>query len=66
MLMEAMMRKATEEDKERIIDLLAKSFDANQSVNYLVPQDEKRLKRIRALMDYSFEICREFGEIFIS
>ncbi|HEY0668474.1 MAG TPA: GNAT family N-acetyltransferase [Sphingobacteriaceae bacterium] len=48
------------------MDILTKSFDDNQSVNYIVQQDSKRLERIRALMDYSFEVCHSFGEVFLS
>ncbi len=60
------MKKAAYADKNLIIDILAKSFDANTSVNYIIKQDKKRKKRIRALMDYSFEMCNAFGDVFIS
>ncbi|MES2329807.1 MAG: GNAT family N-acetyltransferase [Bacteroidota bacterium] len=60
------MKKAAYADKNLIIDILAKSFDANTSVNYIIKQDKKREKRIRALMDYSFEMCKAFGDVFIS
>lgn len=60
------MIKAKVDDKPLIIDILSKSFDDNKSVNYIVKQDGKRLKRINALMDYSFEVCNAFGEVFLS
>lgn len=60
------MKIADYTDKNRIIEILAKSFDTNQSVNYIVQQDEKRSGRIRALMDYSFEVCYAFGKVFLS
>jgi hypothetical protein len=60
------MIKATYSEKELVIDILSKSFDTNKSVNYIVKQDAKRLRRIRALMDYSFEVCYSFGEVFFS
>ena len=60
------MRQAKFEEKNLIIDILTQSFESNQSVNYIIPQDEKRIKRIRALMDYSFEVCNLFGDVFIS
>lgn len=60
------MIKATDRDKQLILEILTASFDANQSVNYIIRQDNKRNKRIRALMDYSFETCRRFGDVFIS
>ncbi len=60
------MKKAESSDKDLIVDILTKSFDTNQSVNYIVKQDEKRLKRISVLMDYSFEVCYLFGDVFLS
>lgn len=60
------MIKASYDDKKRIVDILRQSFDTNKSVNYIIPQDSKREKRIAALMDYSFELCYHFGEVFLS
>ena len=60
------MIKATFKDKDKVIDILAKSFDDNQSVNYIVKQDKKRNQRIRKLMAYSFDICYLYGEVFLT
>lgn len=60
------MKNANYEDKSLVTDILTKSFDTNQSVNYIAKQDGKRLKRISALMDYSFEVCYMFGDVFLS
>lgn len=60
------MKVADYVDKNRVIEILARSFDKNQSVNYIVQQDEKRPERIRALMHYSFEVCYAFGRVFLS
>ncbi len=60
------MIKANYDEKNLVVEILTKSFEANQSVNYIVKQDGKRLMRIRALMDYSYEICYSFGDVFIS
>jgi ribosomal protein S18 acetylase RimI-like enzyme len=60
------MRKATTADKHFILDLLTQSFTDNKSVNYVVRQDQKRLVRIRKLMDYSFNMCQTFGEVWVS
>ncbi len=46
--------------------MLVDSFENNKSVNYIVSQDKKRLKRIKALMKYSFEVCYHFGDIFLT
>ena len=60
------MLKASYQDKEWILDILCKSFDINKSVNYVVKQDDHRKRRIRILMDYSFEICFRYGQIYLS
>lgn len=61
-----MMTEATAKDKGLIIDILTQSFQDNQSVNYLIPPDGRRLNRIRALMDYSYETCKLFGKVYLS
>lgn len=60
------MIKATYKDKTIVIDILSEAFDKNISVNYVVKQDKKRKKRIRKLMEYSFEMCYMFGQIYLS
>ncbi|PWK68300.1 acetyltransferase (GNAT) family protein [Mucilaginibacter oryzae] len=60
------MIKAIKNDKELVINILSRSFATNQSVNYIVRQDHKKKKRIAALMDYSFELCSSFGDVWLS
>jgi len=60
------MIRAIATDKDLIVKILSHSFEANPSVNYIVRQDNKRLKRITALMDYSFERCFMFGDVWLS
>ena len=60
------MKKAEDKDKTLVVNILTKSFDTNQSVNYIVKQDNNRVRRIRALMGYSYEVCRSFGDVFLS
>ena len=60
------MIKAAAEDKPLILDILSKSFDNNRSVNYIIKNGHYQKKSIHALMEYSFEICSLFGEIFLS
>jgi ribosomal protein S18 acetylase RimI-like enzyme len=60
------MIKAKTDDKALVIDLLSQSFDDNQSVNYIIRQDKKRIQRVRSLMDYSYEVCSDFGEVLVS
>lgn len=60
------MTKAIYNDKSRIVDILTQSFEDNKSVNYIVKQDRNRLKRIKALMSYSFDVCYLFGDALLS
>ncbi|WP_158856387.1 GNAT family N-acetyltransferase [Lunatibacter salilacus] len=57
------MRKATQKDRSKIVDILLKSFRKNKSVNYIAGEKEKK---IRYLMEYSFDSCMDTGEVFIS
>ncbi len=60
------MIKANLDDKPLVLDILTASFIDNKSVNYIIQQDNKKHQRMRALMDYSFEICSLFGKVFLS
>ena len=60
------MRRATVKDKQLVIDILKKSFDDNKSVNYVVKQGGRREERIKGLMEYSFDMCFAFGEVWMS
>jgi|APTNR8051073442_1049403.scaffolds.fasta_scaffold00018_179 ribosomal protein S18 acetylase RimI-like enzyme len=60
------MKRADINQKSLVVDILSKSFDDNRSVNYVVKQDSKRQARIRRLMDYSFDICNAFGDVWMA
>jgi ribosomal protein S18 acetylase RimI-like enzyme len=60
------MKRALAHQKTLIVDILSKSFDDNKSVNFVVKQDYIRKERIRRLMEYSFNVCHAFGEVWIS
>jgi len=55
-----------QKEKELVINIIAEAFEENQSVNYVVKQDAKRKKRIRSLIDYSYEICKKYGEVIVN
>ncbi|MDO6437013.1 GNAT family N-acetyltransferase [Cyclobacterium sp. 1_MG-2023] len=57
------MRKATQNDREKVVTILLKAFKKNKSVNYIAGKEEEK---IRYLMEYSFENCIDMGEVFIS
>jgi ribosomal protein S18 acetylase RimI-like enzyme len=60
------MKRATEKDRIRVVEILSQSFENNRSVNYVVKQDANRQQRIRGLMSYSFDVCNAFGEVWMS
>ncbi|EHQ24678.1 GNAT family N-acetyltransferase [Mucilaginibacter paludis] len=60
------MIKAQITDKDAVVRLLTQAFEDNQSVNYIVRNGARRTERIMALMDYSFEMCSLFGEVWLS
>jgi len=60
------MIQATYQDKNTVVDILAKSFVDNKSVNYIIKQNVKRERRIQQLMAYSFEVCYAFGRVYLS
>ncbi len=60
------MQRASIAEKENIVDILTRSFLDNKSVNYAIKQDARREQRIKKLMEYSFDICSLFGDVFIS
>lgn len=60
------MIRADYKDKNLVVNILARSFDNNKSVNYIIKQDSKRVQRLESLIDYSFDVCYLFGAIFLS
>ena len=60
------MTRASNTDKEKIVNILTDSFDDNKSVNYIIKQDVKRKQRIKRLMEYSYDVCNLFGEVFVT
>lgn len=60
------MIKANYDDKPLVVDILSESFNLNKSVNYIIKQNSQRRRKIRRLMEYSFELCYMFGEVYLS
>lgn len=60
------MTIANSQDKTRIIDILTEAFAQNQSVNFICKQDEKRMRRIRSLMEYAFNLCNSYGKVLLN
>ncbi|TFB28366.1 GNAT family N-acetyltransferase [Pedobacter alluvionis] len=62
----AVMIKATHEDKDLVAGLLTRSFENNQTINYLIPKGKNRISRIGMLMQYAFYRCHLQGDVFLS
>lgn len=60
------MERAGRDERKLVVDILTDSFDTNKSVNYVVNQDVNRKDRVRSLMEYSFDMCNAFGEVWLS
>ncbi len=60
------MVKAESADRNIVVDILAQSFDSNKSFNAIVKQDEKRVLRIRKIFEYYFDICSEYGHVYLT
>jgi len=60
------MIRAENKDRALVADILTRSFDQNKSVNYIIRQGKRRSERIRMLMEYSFDICCQYGDVFLS
>lgn len=52
--------------KSVVVEILTEAFDTNITVNYIVKQDKKRVQRIKALMNYAFDMCQQYGHIYLS
>lgn len=60
------MIKAELIDKQTVTDILTDSFSDNRSVNYVIPQNNKKMERIQKLMAYSFDVSFASGDVYLS
>ena len=63
------MVKAGKEDRDHVVGILHSAFEAihdNNSINFIVKQDEKRSERIKALMEFLVDDSLDFGEVLLS
>lgn len=52
--------------RQKVIDILFHSFYDNGSVNFVIKQDDKKERRIRDLLEYSYEKGERFGKVYLS
>lgn len=60
------MKRATTADKKLVIGILTDSFRDNKSVQYIIQGSKDKDRALWELMDYSFEMCMSFGDVFLS
>lgn len=63
------MIRASKEDRDHVVGILHSAFEAihdNNSINFIVKQDEKRSERIKALMEFLVDDSFDFGEVLLS
>lgn len=60
------MTKTITINKSNVINILTQSFVDNKSVNYIIKQDSKKQQRIQTLMNYSYNLCSEFGKVYVN
>ena len=60
------MIRAGRKEKKLVVDILAKSFEDNGSVNYVIKEEGDKLEHVRQLIDYSFDVCNAFGDVWLS
>lgn len=60
------MERADNSDRDIIVNILINSFRDNKSVNYIIKQDSKKELRLKRLMEYSHDVCKLSGDVFIT
>lgn len=60
------MKRAENTDRDTIVNILVEAFKDNKSVNYIIKQDAKKDVRLKRLMEYSHDICKLYGDVFIT
>ena len=63
------MIRASKEDKIEVVNILVEAFEpimVDSAINLVVKQDDKRIERMKVLMEYLFDKAIRTGEIFLS
>lgn len=55
-----------QDKQQRVLEILTRSFETNQSANFVIKQDRKKNKRMRVLIAYSIAYGELFGEVWLS
>ncbi|MDC8100393.1 GNAT family N-acetyltransferase [Chryseobacterium rhizosphaerae] len=63
------MRKATSQDREKVVAILCEAFiDVHipNSINFVVKNSGNRYKRLKGLMEFQFDVSMLDGSVFLS
>lgn len=63
------MKKATSEDREKVVAILCEAFidiRIPNSINFVIKNSGNRYKRLRALMEFQFDVSMLDGSVFLS
>lgn len=63
------MIRASKKDKIAVVNILVEAFEPlteDNSINFVVKQDDKRTERMRVLMEYLFDKAMRTGAVFLS
>lgn len=60
------MLQASGADKALVVEILVRSFQENPSVRFITGQRKHCGKRLKALMEYSFDVCSDSGRIYLN
>ena len=63
------MKKATYQDREKAVDILCQAFIdvlIPNSINFVVNKSRNRHKRLKALMEFQFDLSMLDGNVFLS
>lgn len=60
------MIQAEHQDKQRVVQILAHAFIDNKSVNYVIKGGGGKMRRIKGLMAYCFDVCFNYGKVYLS
>ncbi len=60
------MIKASKEDKSNVLRIIEESFENNNSVNWVVKDDNRKKERLRALAEYAFDMGYAKKGVYLS
>ena len=63
------MRKATDQDREKVVDILCQAFIdvlIPNSINFVIKNSGNRYRRLKSLMEFQFDKSMLYGTVFLN